>query len=173
MIKNVTVVGVDVPKAGEKHPRFTLHYVGNDGKTWKIGNLAVKLTEESREKLKAAAVELVGGVQPTLGIEVAKEGNYWNLLTVGDPVKEATTTGKKQSGGYDSLGNQVGNCVTNSVNSLGAGKTISEYKTRAVEFMLMGNEIRELAESGQLETEIAKPTELATNDEEVTKELGF
>lgn len=176
MLKNVTVIGVDVPRTGEQYPKYVLHYKRDDGKAGKIGNLAVKLPEQARDKLKAVAAEVLGGAQPTVGIEIVKEGNYWNLVNVSDRVTETNNNNnnKKQSSGYDSLGNQIGNCVTNSVNSLGAGKTIAEYKTRAIEFLLMGNEIRELAETGQAQTVLATATvEYTTTDEEVTNELGW
>jgi hypothetical protein len=58
--------------------------------------------------------------------------------------------GKAKSGGYDSVGNQVGNCITNAIITLGAGKTMEEYKARMLELAEVGNWLRAKIESNSL-----------------------
>ncbi len=167
--KNVTVTLVDKPKAGDKYPRYTVHYTGDDGSTWKIGNLESNLKPETLAEIKGLTTP------EEKSITVEKEGKFWNLISVGAVTeKKAGSTYNKpaaKSGGYDSLGNQIGNTITNAVVSLGSGKSITEYKARALELVLMGNEIRDIVESGTLVTAVQQP-DTAPQDE-VVKELGF
>lgn len=104
-----------------------------------------------------------------------RDGNsrmFWNLKTVksiadykpkekssynggGGYNKGATNT---KTGGYDNLGQQIGNSMTNAVNSLGAGKTIEEYRARALEFVLAGDYVR-----AQIENKTATNTANTAN----------
>lgn len=79
MKKTVKVSKVETMKAG-KVDRLVLHYEVLDGpkagEVWKIGALAVKLDEPSRNLLKSAKAG------DMLDIEITKDGNYWNLTSV-------------------------------------------------------------------------------------------
>lgn len=178
MNKTVKVVKVETVKAG-KTDRIVLHYEGTDGTTWKIGALAVKLPEASRTTLLAA----VPG--SFLTVTMLKEGAYWNLTQVtsataagatSNTTKPAAPTNAQKSGGYDNLGQQIGNSITNAVNSLGTGKTVAEYQQRAIDFIKAGNTIRELSESGGIVAEtFTAPIadEGYGQDLEINEDLGF
>lgn len=174
MTINVIVKNVEKTKAG-KTDRIVLHYTSDksNGETWKVGALAVKLDEESRAKLNTVQAG------DTVGIDIAKDGNYWNLTKVGDPVQTAyssrsagssTKNAANKTSGYDNLGQQIGNSITNAVNSLGAGHTVAEYKQRAIELIQIGNEIRELINSDSL---VSSEAANVADDDELTKEVGF
>lgn len=155
--KTVTVVSVETKKAG-KTDRIVLNYVSPDGnQTWSIGGLAAKLDDTSRKALKAAKQ---GDV---LQVEVAKVGDYWNLISAGggSAVQAATKASDKPA--YTPSSNsssakspdtniriQTMNALTNAVASLGTGKTSKEYKERVVEFMLVVDDVIEAATAGTL-----------------------
>ncbi len=154
MKSNVEVVQVETVKAG-KVDRLVLHYKAErtKGEVWKIGALSVKLSDVSRATLKAAKP---GDV---ISVDIEKEGQYFNLIsastdTTATPTASAaratSSTGGAKTSGYDNLGQQIGNSITNAVNSLGTGKTSNDYKQRAIEFILMGDDIRELVTSGNI-----------------------
>lgn len=72
---------------------------------------------------------------------------YWNLVEFlhkdewrDRPV--STTFFSKKEGGSDNLGAQVGNALKLSVETLGSGKTLAQYKTRALEFIILGDELK-------------------------------
>jgi hypothetical protein len=184
MAKNVKVVKVETVKGG-KADRIVLHYVGSDGTPWKIGALAAKLDENSRKALLTAKE---GG---TLSVNIAKEGNYWNLVSAGP--EQASDAPRNNSGSssdkpYNKSNNyskssytpptaeekkrtdvkiQVMNALTNAIVSLGAGKSTAEYKQRVVEFVSLGNEVVQDTLAGNLQA----PTLDVSDD--VVDELGF
>jgi hypothetical protein len=173
---NVTVHNVEKTKAG-KTDRIVLHYTSDKtkGEVWKVGALAIKLDESSRSVLNTAKAG------DKIGINMTKEGNYWNLTEATTAVDESARTSARTSastktsagGGYDNLGQQIGNSITNAVNSLGAGKSVAEYKQRAIDLILAGNEIRELVNSGALTNDTATAANYAGAEDELSKELGF
>ena len=167
MSKNVVVDNV-TSGGTASNPTAVLHYIGSDNTVWKIANLASKLDESSKAKLRSVKK---GDV---VSVDMVKEGKFWNLVSVGEPVAETKGkgSGTAKPGGYDSLGNQIGNCITNAVNSLGQGHTTKEYKTRAEEFLQMGDEIRANAEAGVYKNPLIDDT-LDLHDPDVTDKLGF
>ena len=187
-IKTVKVIEIETVKGG-KADRIVLHYVGTDGTTWKIGALAAKLDTTSRTALLAAKPG------DSITIEMIKDGAYWNLTRVGSDgvplvassapatraqgsLQPSATTWNKpttKSSGYDSLGNQIGNCITNAVNSLGEGRSAAEYKTRAIELLQMGDEIRASAESGGLKapTTVLNDTTQQQTADSIDADIGF
>lgn len=91
-----------------------------------------------------------------------EDGKFWPFQELRDvstykpkPVWDGNSSNykggnKNHSGGksnYDNLGQQIGNSITNAVNSLGAGKTVEEYKQRALELVLAGDWVREQIEN--------------------------
>jgi len=171
-IKTVKVVQVEVAKAG-KVDRIVLHYVGTDGDTWKIGALATELDADSRKTLAAAK----GG--DSLSIEITKDGNYWNLIKASPAESSTSTTTSAYSKTPASttaqnrtdVKIQVMNALTNSVVSLGAGKTTKEYKDRVIEFVMLGNDVVELVLGGGL-TKLNTPADSVVSND-VVPEIGF
>lgn len=126
MKKTVKVSKVETLKAG-KADRVVLHYELLDGpkkgEVWKIGALFVKLDEASRKKIKAVKS---GDV---VEIDLLKEGNYWNLKSIGDAdsTPKATSTykpyEKKSSNNDDNLtGIKVGAARNQAIAFLSATK---------------------------------------------------
>lgn len=135
-------------------PAIKVYYTRLDGdqkgKEQSVQYLVGKLDEASKAILKAAS-ETKG--QFKVVKEKKETDEYYNFARFEDAstfVEKPKSMwagnkgngGGKSGGGYDSLGNQIGNSVTNAVNSLGAGKSIEEYKSRAWEFIQMGDELR-------------------------------
>lgn len=145
---------------GTKAYKLVLDYTRVDGegekKPTKASKFMESLTADEKALLKAAIVgtELVITKQEGKPY-TNKEGRQvtpWNLTTIAakdtwveKPKKQ--WNGKQSGGGYDNLGQQIGNSVTNAVNSLGAGKTMDEYRQRALEFVLAGDWVREQVEN--------------------------
>ena len=65
---------------------------------------------------------------------------------------------------YGSLGQQVGNCVSNAILSLGAGKTIEQYKERMLELAEAGNWLRSKLESGNVSATNTNSINTASNN---------
>lgn len=190
MSKNVTVADVVQTGGTTKAPTMVLHYYGDDGKVWKIGNLAAKLDESSRTKLKTVQK----GTKVAIQIKKADNG-YWNLISVTDPVEEsATNTVKKttthtptynkaytQEGRLTDVekakGQQRGNVLTNAVNLVIASGKTGDAALAAIEVVVK----RLLEISNKLETtndnlenanqEVQASQDL--DDPEVTEKLGF
>jgi len=143
----------------------------SEGEVWHITNFTNKLDDDTIKTLKNAKAG------DSLQIMYEKNGKYANLiwanadLKASPPESVRTTlnppaaTGAKPSG-YDNLGQQIGNSITNAVNSLGTGKSTKEYKERAIEFIMMGDDIRALVASGETEKmSKAMPDDTTTDDE--------
>lgn len=163
-LKNVKVVAVDVPTETDQHPRYVLHYVGSDKTTWKIGNLAFKLDEESRTLLRQAKKD------DTISAEITKinkngdvvhkededQSGYWTLMKVGAPIQATASSDKKpykKSTSYDNTpkagsltdvekgeGQQRGNALTNAVNIVIA-KGVKDYKLALKDIAEIYNEL--------------------------------
>jgi hypothetical protein len=145
--KTVTITNIDMPKSGDKYPRYTVHYTGDDGSSWKIGNLVAKLGETTRAEINAVSGELKEGKKPVRNVSVEKEGQFWNLVDISQGktvVNKKTSTYQPQSPEDKQKTDtkiQVMNALTNAVNSLGVGKTTKEYKDRVFEFVELGNDV--------------------------------
>lgn len=188
MTKNVTVADTVQTGGTPKAPTMVLHYYGDDGKVWKIGNLAAKLDESSRTKLKSIKKD------DKVAISIKKADNgYWNLISVTDPVAENTTNVAKKTT-YNSYskapqegrltdvekakGQQRGNVLTNAVNLVIASGKTGDSALNAIEIAAT----RLLEISNNLETTDSKTAEtnnLAVldaqdlDDPDVTEALGF
>lgn len=82
--------------------------------------------------------------------------SFWNVKEIRDisiykepkPSTSSTSSkgnsgwGKKSGSGYDSLGQQIGNCITNAIYSLPHDATKEAIKTKARVIMEIGNELR-------------------------------
>lgn len=79
MNKTVEFVGLSKKAAG-KTVRLELHYKHldgpNAGEVWRIGNLAVNLSDECKKALKTAKPG------DCISIETVKNGDFWNLVNV-------------------------------------------------------------------------------------------
>ena len=138
---------------GNKSVKHEITYERDDGSTMKEVLLKNSPVYAQYNTVEAGQV---------LELTREKDGQFWKTISVTPVAKGATTstesrktsssssTGQAKSYGYDSIGQQIGNCITNAVTSLGAGKTIEEYQERAIDLILMGNEIRKQYEHGAL-----------------------
>lgn len=150
----------------------TIEYVNAQGKTVKPQIFSSSALGRKFEGLNLSAGD-------TVNLTFVKEGNFSNLTDIEKTTKEAaaaavksqtkkTFTGKKKTFGYDNTGQQVGNAITNSVATLGAGKTLGQYEERALEIIRMGNRIRTLIDTGALDQTEVTPTQddLAAENEQ-------
>ncbi len=172
--KIVKVVQIEIIK-GNKADRIVLHYVGTDNTAWKIGALAAKLDASSRDALLGAKKD------DLLDVEIIKEGNYWNLVKAAALNGEAAAKKSYQPSGTAApfvksketdTRIQVMNALTNSIVSLGAGKTTKEYKERVIEFVTIGNDIVAAILANNLPIN-TQTTTAASSNEEIAPELGF
>lgn len=116
----------------------------------------LKTLKEGGPGTKFVVVKEEGGPRP-------QGGNYWNLKEFrhADTFVWKTYTNNYNNNNnnnnnkstYDNLGQQIGNSMTNAVNSLGVGKSIDEYKQRALEFVLAKDWIREQVTKQKQETQ--------------------
>jgi hypothetical protein len=185
MSKNVKVVKVETVKGG-KADRIVLHYVGSDGSTWKIGALAAKLDESSRKTLLAAKEG------DTLSVSIAKEGNYWNLMSAGPAQASEAPQGKtyNKSNTYSkssyqtpqvgrltdlekAAGQQRGNVLSNAVAIVVAAgvkdvnSALKQVEKTAIELLGISNNL-EVASNASTSTEVD-----LSSDDSVVDELGF
>lgn len=123
------------------------------GKEFTTGTFISKLDAESKTQIKKGGEFVIVKIE-----EEVKGKKYWNLLKVEDistykpkpaykPFSGQGTSGFKSTligrgSSYDNLGQQIGNSMTNAVNSLGAGKTVQEYEDRAYELVKAGDRVR-------------------------------
>lgn len=130
MTQNVTVSKAEAVAAG-KTKRVVLHYTSEKtkGQTWSYGALAPQLDKESLDYFKELKQRLDQGGQPELvGIEAAKEGNYWNLKKIGKPdtstqsQKGSSTNSGTSAGKYDDTGVKVGASRNQAIAFLAATK---------------------------------------------------
>lgn len=200
MTKSVTAADVVQTGGTAKSPTMVLHYYGDDGSVWKIGNLAAKLSEATRNVLKSVRKG------DTVDIEIKKEGNFWNLISASPEDKTATSAAKKATnttytkstyskapaeGRLTDLdkaeGQQRGNVLTNAVNlvtailvargnkeDLNVSKALTLIKDASKELLIISNNLETFAE-----TALANSNSLSVqdaqdlDDPEVTQELGF
>ena len=110
MSQTVTVQSIDITPAG-KTKRIVLNYKNSKGEARKIGALEVKLDETSRSVLSKSHPG------DTVVIDMAKEGEYWNLTKVTDVTSfvssspnnsSVSTSYAKKSNTYDDTGVKVG-----------------------------------------------------------------
>lgn len=136
--------------------RLGVQYTRTDGdKGPTQGMTAFKLvsgwTSEEKELIKALKQGdsmVVNKVESSYTSKDGKQRTAWNLDTVADistykPREPRGNWNKGSGGGYDNLGHQIGNSITNAVVSLGPGHTVEEYKQRALEIVKAGDWIRE------------------------------
>lgn len=153
---------------GTKGHRIGLQYTRLDGeKAPQAGSKAVKLVALfSKEeqvligRLKPGDELVIEKVENKWTTPEGKEASTWNLHTVRDISTWVEPAPKKpwnggggfskgsgvKSGGYDNLGQQIGNSLTNAIVSLGAGHTVEEYKQRCLELVKAGDWVREQME---------------------------
>lgn len=106
MQRNVEYVKLETAKAG-KTVRLVLHYKvlsgPKQGEIWKIGALAPQLDQSSKDKLKASKA---GDI---ISIIIEKEGNFWNLKSVGEPATSSEANAKSSAAPkFDNIGIKVG-----------------------------------------------------------------
>ena len=146
-----------------KAHKYGVQYQRLDDEMKKVGNKAYKLvgqwTEEELLLMKALKVgdEFVVNKKEyeyTAADGTTKTG--WNLASIAPKEtfkpKEKKEWKGKGGGGYDAVGQQVGNCVTNAIASLGAGKTMEEYEERMFELAQAGDRLR-----AKIENKITQP----------------
>jgi hypothetical protein len=149
-------------KNGSNYIKAELYYINSKGEA-KVRNI---LNSDPLYQ-KLAALGLKGGI--TVDMKSVKDGQWFKLVDVAvvDPTSipnSGTQTKKEFKSSYDSLGQQIGNCITNSIASLGAGKTISEYENRAKDLILMGQRLRSQAEANKLSTSTPKQDTVNNHD---------
>lgn len=160
-VQKVKFEGKLEEKKGEKGHRQGIQYTRIDVPNQKEGAVAFKLASQWTEEEK----HLIASLNPGDELVITKvEQKYtdsngaartsWPIKSVAEvstwvekPPKKPWQPNKSSGGGYDSLGNQVGNCVTNAIVSLGAGKTIEQYKQRMLELAEAGNWLRNKLEN--------------------------
>lgn len=123
----------------------------------------------------------------TVGLETTQNGKYKEIskLVIGEqqfipmfpiiPPHKSTgykSTYTKKDDDY-SLGQQVGNALTNAAATLGGKATIAQLEQRAYEIILLGNRLKEKIKSGQTAKDNEEPPEMSdtnhmgtTDDEE-------
>lgn len=144
---------------GTKYQKLVLDYTRIDSDKPQNPSKASKFVNAVTDIEKALLKTLQAGDEVVITKEEGKPYTNkagitvtpWNLTTiaakdtwVAKPKK--TFTPGKPTGGYDNLGQQIGNSLTNAVNSLGAGYTVEQYRQRALEFVLAGDWVREQVE---------------------------
>jgi hypothetical protein len=92
------------------------------------------------------------------------EKGFFNIksITKAEGTAEKALPAKRKytaKSGYDNVGQQVGNAITNAVTTLGVGKTIDQYEARAIDIIQMGNRLRELIETGDITERTANSNE--------------
>lgn len=157
---------------GTKGHRLTLEYTRIDSDRPQNPTKASKFVNALTDAEKALAKTLKAGDEVVITKEEGKPYTNkagitvtpWNLTAIAAketyvaPKKEKWAPAAKATGGYDNLGQQIGNSLTNAVNSLGAGYTVEQYRQRALEFVLAGDWVRAQVEAKAA----AKPSEAAT-----------
>src|SRR3954463_2506736 len=78
-VTTIEVVKVEKVPAG-KTERVVVHYVGKEDAIWKIGNLIDNFDAAARLFLK----ELSSKVPCKVDIEKEKQGDFWNLVKIGE-----------------------------------------------------------------------------------------
>lgn len=155
MIVTLTGVNLNVNKVsattGNPYIAHEIEYMNGDGK-------AIKRNVFLKSPMANVVTTLKVGDVCTLRFEKDQKGQS-NLVGITKGATEQKTGGgNHRTGGgkstYDSLGAQVGNALKLAVESLGAGRAVSEYENRAQEFMAMGDRIHQRAEKGTIETSV-------------------
>lgn len=188
-VKVISVESVPVGKDGQSK-RIVMHYEGKGGEPWKVGNLATKLSAESRAALTAVKN---GG---ELNVNIDKVDGYNCLVSAGaeagEPAQKAAYGGgggyaKKTfngGGGFNKPSAdetkdkdknariQAMNTLTSAVNSLGEGKSLSEYKQRAIDLYLIIEDITKQAVAGTLQADVTETQQLSQQDD-IVEEIGF
>lgn len=193
--KNVTAADVVQTGGKAEYPTMVLSHYKDNGEVGKIGNFAAKLDEATRAKLKTVAK----GTKVSIVIDKPEGSKYWNLVSVGDPVAETTTSGAKKTTGSTysratpqegrltdverAEGMQRGNVLTNAVNLVIAAGITESSTGIADALKLIRKTATSLLEiSNSLETSANNEIALATSqaqqavdvdDPEVTESLGF
>lgn len=150
---------------GTKQHKVGVKYTRTDTDTPTKGEAlkwASNWTPEEAELLKALQPGdefVVNKTERKYTTSEGEERTTWELSSIADvstykpkPAKPKWNNNKgnytpNKSNGYDNLGQQVGNCVTNAIASLGPGKDIDQYKTRMLELAEAGNWLRERLET--------------------------
>jgi hypothetical protein len=190
--KQIKVIKIEKVKVGAKGAeRLVIHYEGAGGDPWKIGNLASNLSPESRAALTAAKAGSV-----TLNVNIDKVDGYSTLVSAGDEAGQPEAKPAYSGGGGfkkpfvpgsgfkgetpeekkdKNARIQAMNTLTSAVNSLGAGKSLVEYKQRAIDLYLIIEDITAQAVAGQLKADPKGNLResVAAYEDEVVEELGF
>lgn len=145
-----TYLGVDKTEPGKEATKFASEFTKEEIDLLKSLKPGDKFVVNKEEYSYTRADGSVGKGWKLSSI--ADESTYKPRIPTTQTKKEwkgkmtTNTTGTKS--GYDTLGQQVGNCVSNSILSLGAGKTIEQYKERMLELAEAGNWLRQQLEKG-------------------------
>lgn len=141
---------------GTKGHRVEIHYTRMDGEKpgpAKAGKLAAKVTQQEEAFIKSlnkgdefvvikteqAWTDSAGQPRTTWALDTIAPRSEWKEKEK----KTYTQSSSSKSSGYDNLGQQIGNSITNAVASLGAGHTVEEYRQRALELVMAGDWVRE------------------------------
>lgn len=153
-VQKVRLVNIQRQDKNTQKDKITVNYIRLDGSESGKPGSASKLTGNYSEEEKIFLGSLKEGdefvltkVERTWTGDDGKQRQVWNLSTVAPISTWVDKVKKDKEYGFDRVGYQINNCISNAVISLGEGKPIAAYEERAREFVLMGNKLREEEES--------------------------
>lgn len=146
------LVGFVRENKNEKNDRIVVKYKRLDSedtaKEYSAQKWTASFSDEEKSLLKALKTGETFTLIKESVIGKGQDGTlrtFWNLKEIKPAsayVEKTKNYSKSGTSGYDNLGQQIGNAITNSIASLGAGKTMEQYKQRAADLMQMGNWLR-------------------------------